>query len=53
MRVRIRKVLEGYVDIDAATAEEAIRQAEEMYVDRGEELPDMEDGFPLEFSVEE
>ena len=53
MRVKIRQVLEGYVDIDAATAEKAIRKAHDMYFDRGEELPDMDDGLPLEFSVEE
>ena len=53
MRVKIRQVLEGYVDIDAATAEEAIRKAKDIYEGQGEELPDMDDGLPLEFSVEE
>lgn len=49
--VCITQKLEGFVDIEADSPEEALELADATYNAEGCELPDMEDGIPLEFEV--
>lgn len=52
-RVKITQVLEGYVDLEVERAEDALALADDMYRRQGMELPDMDDGLPLQFSLED
>lgn len=52
-RVKITQVLEGYVDLEVDRPEDAVALADDRYNLQGEELPDMDDCQPLQFSVEE
>ena len=52
-RIKVTQTLEGFVDLDAKTPEAALALADDMYRLQGMELPDMDDGYPLSFSVEE
>lgn len=49
--IKITKTLEGTVEIEAENAAAALKAAEEIY-NNGAELPDMEDGTPLRFSLD-
>lgn len=51
--ITIRQILEGHVKIKANSPEEAEAYASRIYAQEGTELPDMDDGFPLEFSAQE
>ena len=52
-RVKITQVLEGYVDLEVDRPEDALALADDIYRQQGEELPDMDDCQPLQFSLEE
>lgn len=49
--IQITQTLDGYVDIEANSVEEALDIADRIYVTEGHELPDMYDGNDLEFMV--
>lgn len=47
--IQITQTLDGHVDIEANSVEEALETAERIYVAEGHELPDMNDGNDLGF----
>jgi hypothetical protein len=49
--VRITQTLEGWVDIEADSREEALETAYKRFVTQGEALPDMDDTCQLDFDV--
>lgn len=50
-RVQIKQTLCGYVDLLGKDEEDILRLADALYNREGEELPDMDDGFPLQFAI--
>lgn len=49
--VKIMQVLEGHVEIEAEDFAAAVKIAQNRFVGEGEELPDMDDCNPLQFSA--
>lgn len=49
--VKITQTREGFAEIEAETEVQALQIAAYRYQRLGEELPDMEDGLPLKFSI--
>lgn len=50
--IKITQIREGFVEIEAEDHNKALDIAELLYRVEGRELPEMEDGYPLQFRVE-
>lgn len=51
-QIEIQQILTGYVHIQAESVAEALRIAEERFVENGEELPEMDDLDDLQLSFD-